>query len=70
MKRTLLDKLLIDFEKPLFEQVLSELTENEKNLIVFDNINLIIRHYDGNPYDLFGFLVSLRKNPGILNEMK
>jgi hypothetical protein len=71
----LIDHLfLIDDEKKcIFNSILNELDqEKEKNEIepkkksylVFDNANLILRHFHDNPFKLMRFLSECRKREG------
>ena len=65
LNRTLLKSLFIERDKPIFESIRNELDQDVRNFLVFDNINLIIRHLQGNPFLLFQFITAIRQQRSI-----
>lgn len=43
----------------------NETRKKKKIYLVFDNVNLIIRHLDNNPFRLIQFLIDLRKHTNV-----
>ena len=64
-----------DDTKCVFKTILTELdyqreqietVAKKKSYLIFDNANLIIRHFNGNPFKLIHFINDCRKREGFL----